>query len=361
MSFTSRTNRWASRVIIILQLVTWNAVGIILLHRGVSTLHRRILETNNVVEVNPPTGLESVVSSTRHEYDLSTEQQLIDQNIEIIIQIDPNRSTSLDDDRNLSELNTIRNERLKNASETILEKQRSTVFLADSLAVSTTDRGTLNSQLKTNHLTKINRRPDDHVEDKDVTVNKISRITRDKELILGNEISNNIHVKKDVTATSDYSESKTEGSVLREEEDLDLAENATRATVVHEMTHETSTLGKGADQDQFTIRTDKSNVNKLSRVNENIATTAVALVSIGAIMLLVGPIVIIMRILDERRQARKLMALPSRSREDLPPTYEQAVLMDEAPRYSTLALNYDRTPPPSPTLSSTYTFSNSTT
>lgn len=51
MSLTSRTNRWASRVIIILQLATWNAVGIVLLHRGVSTLRRKILETNYVVEV----------------------------------------------------------------------------------------------------------------------------------------------------------------------------------------------------------------------------------------------------------------------------------------------------------------------
>ncbi|KYN15685.1 PREDICTED: uncharacterized protein LOC108764785 isoform X2 [Trachymyrmex cornetzi] len=325
MSLTSRTNRWASRVIIILQLVTWNAVGIILLHRGVSTLHKRILETSNVVEVDPPTGLESVVSSTRHEYDLSTQQQPINKNVEII-QIDP----SLGDDTNLSGLIAIRNERLKNASEIFSEKQPSTFFLADPLAVPTT-------------------------ENKDV-MNKISRIARDREHILGNRISNNIHAEEDVTSTSDYSESKIAGSVLRKEEDLDVVENATRATV-----HETSsTLGKEADQDQFTIRTGKSNV-KFSRVNENIATTAVALVSIGAIMLLVGPIVIVMRILDERRQARKLMALPSRSREDLPPTYEQAVLMDEAPRYSTLALNYDRTPPPSPTFSSTYTFSNSAT
>ncbi|XP_018305652.1 uncharacterized protein [Mycetomoellerius zeteki] len=332
MSLTSRTNRWASRVIIILQLVTWNAVGIILLHRGVSTLHRKILETSNVVEVmevDLPTGLESVVSSTRHEYDLSTQQQPIDKNVEII-QMDLDRSSSLNDDTNLSGLSAIKNERLKDASEIFSEKQPSTLFLADPLAVPTT-------------------------EDKDVT-NKISRIARDREHILGNQVSNNIHAEEDITSTSDYSESKTAGSVLREEEDLDLVGNATRATV-----HETSsTLGTEADQDQFTIRKDKSNV-KFSRVNENIATTAVALVSIGAIMLLVGPIVIIMRILDERRQARKLMALPSRSREDLPPTYEQAVLMDEAPRYSTLALNYDRTPPSSPTFSSTYTFSNTAT
>jgi len=276
------------------------------------------------LQVDPPTSLESIVSSTRHEYDLSTQQQPIDKNVEII-QID----SSLDDDTNLSGLTGIRNERLKDASEIFSEKQRSMLFLADPLAVPTTENNVMN---------------------------KISRIARDREHILGNGISNNIPAEEDITSISDYSEYKTTGSVLRKEEDLDLVENATRVTM-----HETSSiLDKEAGQDQFTIRTGKSNV-KFSRVNENIATTAVALVSIGAIMLLIGPIVIIMRILDERRQARKLMALPSRSREDLPPTYEQAVLMDEAPRYSTLALNYDHTPPPSPTFSSTYTFSNSAT
>ncbi|XP_071566821.1 uncharacterized protein [Temnothorax nylanderi] len=355
MSLTSRTNRWASRVIIILQLATWNAVGIVLLHRGVSTLRRRILETSYVVEADLPTGLESVVSSTRRdgsEYDLSTERQSIDKNVEIIIQIDPDGSSPRSD-RNLFGLGAMRNERLKDAFEIASEEQRSTLFLADPLGVPTTVLGTPSSRLR-NHLTETDRRIDDRPENNVVT-SRISRVARDREHILGKEISRSVQEEEDTASILDRSGSiLTKGKEEEEEKEEDFAEegNATRATV-RETTQRTS-------PDQFALwtgKTGKSNV-RFSRVNEDSATTAVALVAIGAIMLLVGPVVVILRILDERRQARKLIALPASAREDLPPTYEQAVLMDEAPRYSTLSLNYDRTPPSSPTLSSTYAFQN---
>ncbi|XP_012535889.1 uncharacterized protein LOC105836417 [Monomorium pharaonis] len=337
MSLTSRTNRWASRVIIILQLVTWNAVGVILLHRGVSTLRRRILETSDVAEVNPPTGLDSVVSSTRsdeNEY-LSTQQGSIDRNVEIIIRIDPDESPLRNGNKNNSGSSAIRSERLKDTFEIVSAEQRPTLFLADALGVPTTARGTPSSRLK-NHLTEIDRRVDDRPEDKDVT-SKISRIARDREHVLDN---GGIIQEDDTSSILDRS--------TEEGEDFDFAENVTRATV-----RETSpVLGEEVDRHRpVAARTGKG--VRLSRVNHDGATMAVGLVVIGAIMLLIGPVVIILRILDERRRARKSIASPARMREDLPPTYEQAVLMDEAPRYSTLDLNYDRTPPPSPTLSST--------
>lgn len=395
MSLTSRTNRWASKVIIILQLVTWNAVGILLLHRGVSTLRRRILETSNVVEAaDPPFGLESIVSTTRRdgsEYNLATRSQLsIDKNVEII-QIDPERSFPRDN-RNLSGLS----ERLKNAFEIVSEEQRSTLFPTDSLVVPTIIQATPASSRLKNHLTENRRHTgDNHFEDKDVT-SKISRIARDREHNLaGKGIgSGSSHVKENVTLISDRSGSRTTGSAVSTEEDVDLARNSGLSerlkTAFEILSKQQPTLFPDEDgvflavpttiqttsasspsihadkktdpqeqQDQFGVSTwtGKSNM-RASRANEDGATTAVALVSIGAIMLLVGPIVIILRVLDERRQARKLIALPTSAREDLPPTYEQAVLMDEAPRYSTLTLNDDHTPPPSPTHSSTYAYSN---
>lgn len=316
----------------------------------ISTYIKLLTRTYNMLftfpQADSPTGLESVVSSTGPEYDLSTQRQSIDKNVEIIIQVDPESSSH--GDRNLPELNAIRSERLRDAFEVVSEEQRSTLFLADPLGISTTVRGTSNSQLE-NRVTEVDRRIGDRPEDK----GRIARIARDREHILDNGISRSVHAGESIP---DSSGSEIAGSVAsREEEEgegLDLAGNATRATV-----RETSSTGsrdEKADNNQFTFWTSKSNV-RFSRVNEDGAKTAVALVAVGAIMLLVGPIVIVLRILDERRQARKLVALPANGREDLPPTYEQAVLMDEAPRYSTLALNYDHTPPPSPTLSS-YTF-----
>lgn len=284
-----------------------------------------------------PTDLESIVSSTRSEYDLSTQRLSIDRNMEIIIQIDSDRS-SPHDKGNLSRLGAIKSERLTDAFEIVSQEQPSTFFFADSLP--TTVPGTSGSQPK-NHLTETDRHIDEG--SKDIITNKISRIIRDREHILGKEISRTVQ-EVDTTSIPDRAEFGITGLTSTKEEGEDLMGNATQATV-HETTRDQS-HGTGKSNTRF------------SRMNMDGATTAVALVAIGAIMLLVGPIVIILRILDERRQARKLIALPANAREDLPPTYEQAVLMDEAPRYSTLALNYDRTPPSSPTLSSTYTFSN---
>ncbi|KAG8041027.1 hypothetical protein G9C98_002015 [Cotesia typhae] len=85
---------------------------------------------------------------------------------------------------------------------------------------------------------------------------------------------------------------------------------------------------------------------RLSHLSGGGAAAAVAMVAVGAVMLVLGPAVIVLRALDERRQERRFLKLSAR--DDLPPTYEQATLMDEAPRYSSLSLNTILGPPPPP-------------
>lgn len=52
MTLTLKTNKWASRLIIILQLTVWSTVSVVLLQKGISSLQKRILETsNNVIKV----------------------------------------------------------------------------------------------------------------------------------------------------------------------------------------------------------------------------------------------------------------------------------------------------------------------
>lgn len=85
---------------------------------------------------------------------------------------------------------------------------------------------------------------------------------------------------------------------------------------------------------------------RLSHLSGGGAAAAVAMVAVGAVMLVLGPAVIVLRALDERRQERRFRKLSGR--DDLPPTYEQATLMDEAPRYSSLSLNTILGPPPPP-------------
>lgn len=74
-----------------------------------------------------------------------------------------------------------------------------------------------------------------------------------------------------------------------------------------------------------------------NRANAGGAAAAIAMVAVGAAMLVVGPMVIVLRALDKRRQERRY--LKSSRWDDQPPTYEQATLMNEVPRYSTLNLN----------------------
>lgn len=85
---------------------------------------------------------------------------------------------------------------------------------------------------------------------------------------------------------------------------------------------------------------------RMTNLSEGGAAAAVAMVAVGAVMLVLGPAVIILRALDEKRQERRFQKLSGQ--DDLPPTYEQATLMDQAPRYSTLSLNTILGPPPPP-------------
>ncbi|XP_072766919.1 uncharacterized protein [Anoplolepis gracilipes] len=349
MSLTLRTNRWASRIIIILHLVVWNAVGIILLQKGVSTLQKRILEPGHIIETNSSISLsiESTITSIKrveNEYDValavSAQQQLIDQNEKIIIRIDP--ESSVRNDRNYRGLNVIRNEFEITSDE---EESRSTLFRSNPFGNSTTDGQKLRVG---NHLTEVNRI--DHPESKSAS-SKISRTTRDREHILDNKISKKNHVEENVTRS--VSESKEEGN----------RENANKGKDLNSVENVSSRELKFFTRENIGHQVMNDSLQKTSRIkfsHNSGAATAVIMVAIGAIMLLVGPIVIILRILDERKQARKLHALSAAAREDLPPTYEQAVFSSEAPRYSTLALNDDDSslPPSSPPPSPTCVFSN---
>ncbi|KAM0725959.1 hypothetical protein ACS0PU_008040 [Formica fusca] len=337
MSLTLRTNRWASRIIIILHLVIWNAVGIILLQKGVSILRKRMLETGHIIETNSSIGLsiESITSikSAENEYDLaiaSAQQQLINRNGKIIIRIDP--ELSLRNDRNYPELNAIRNE-----FEIASEEQRSALFPSNSFENSTTDGQKLRVE---NHFTKINR-IDDHPENKSAS-SKILRIARDREHIFS-KILKNIHTEENITRIGSISESKEEENRDAKRKDLNSVENKPKSFTRENTGHQAMNSSLW-----------RSNSDRIKFSNKGGAATAITMVTIGAIMLLVGPVVIILRILDERKQARKLHALSAAVREDLPPSYEQAVFSSEAPRYSSLALNDDSslpsTPPPSPTL-----------
>lgn len=337
-----RTNRWASRIIIILHLIIWNAVGIVLLKKGISTLQRGMLETNHIIETN--SSIESTTFSikrTGNEFDLtiiSTQEQLIDQNEKIIIRIDP--ESSLNNDRRHPKLNEIR-QALMNELEIAFEEQERS-------ALSNPFENPINNDknLRTveNNLTEVNHHP----ESKNAS-DKISRIVRDREHTFNERISENLYAdKENVTSFESSSESKE-----NEDEDGENLNSSAEDATTKLFTENNRVASSNNNNNNYILQRSRSN-SRIKFSQNGGAVTAVAMVSIGVIMLLVGPIVIILRVLDEKRQARKLHALSAAAREDLPPSYEQAVFSSEAPRYSTLVLNDDddSSPPPSPTLTS---------
>lgn len=284
--------------------------------------------------------IESTITSIKraeNEYlDLaivSAQHPLIDRNEKIIIRVDS--ESSVRNGRNYPGSNVIKNE-------IVSKEQRSAhLFLSNSFGNSTTDGQKLQIG---NYLTEVNRRID-HPENKNSS-SKVSRLARDREYFLGDRISKNIHAEENVTGS--VSESKEEGNRDAKEKSLNSVEDVSRKPKF--FTREN--IGQQVTNNSF-----RRNGSRIRFSHNSGAVTAVAMVAIGAIMLLIGPIVIILRILDERKQARKLHALSVAAREDLPPTYEQAVFSSEAPRYSTLALNDDNSLPSSPPPSPTFVFS----
>jgi len=188
----------------------------------------------------------------------------------------------------------------------------------------------------------------DNLEGKN-TSSKVLRIIRDKEHVLGNRSSRITHAGEDViTRPSEFVPepvSQKEENSNATERETDFVESASRSTTRKPWLQKSSVRGKTGDQIASTLGRSKSRTS-FSRLSDGGATTAIAMVVIGVIMLLLGPLVIVLRILDERKQARKLVALSAAVREDLPPAYEQVVFMSEAPRYSTLSLNDDYSSPP---------------
>lgn len=273
--------------------------------------------------------IESTITSIRraeNEYlaIVSGQDQLIDRNEKIIIRVDP--ESSVRNGRNYPGLNVIKNE-----FEIASKEQRSTLFLSNPFENSTTDGQKL--------------RIENHRENKSSS-SKTSRIARDREYFLDDKTSKNTDAKENVTGS--VSESKEEGNRDAKEKDLNS---------VNDVSREPKFFARENSDRQVTNSSLRRSSSRIRFSHNSGAVTAVAMVAIGAIMLLIGPIVIILRILDERKQARKLHALSAAAREDLPPTYEQAVFSSEAPRYSSLALNDDNSLPSSPPPSPTFVFS----
>lgn len=215
-------------------------------------------------------------------------------------------------------------------SEETKEDQRLT--LPNSLKISTTNQEASNSSQMANRLLAIDERDPNG---KSIS-NRILGIAYDK------IVSHGISEKKDL-ATLEESASRSiseEENHYAERKDIDFMKNKLRLTT-SSPAREKPVTSDVLMSDSFWRRKDEAQLSH--RVSAGGAAMAVAMITIGTIMLLLGPAVIVLRLLDKRRQARKSqneLSDDATWQEDLPPSYEQVVLMnEETPRYSSLGLN----------------------
>ena len=135
-----------------------------------------------------------------------------------------------------------------------------------------------------------------------------------------------------IPPTSNENPYETENTIINNsvinQIDFDQTTNLIRLTERNFFEHEhNENIEKDKDET-------KSRRRPVNRVGTAIAITMLA---IGVVMLLIGPLIVIIRTFNNRRRTREM--LKSRCYNDRPPTYEEATLMDETPRYSTLQLD----------------------
>ncbi|XP_046739470.1 uncharacterized protein LOC124407408 isoform X2 [Diprion similis] len=225
MSLTAGANRWASKVVIILQLAAWSAVGIVLLQKGVSSMHKAA-DVRNATQLNNTVTVSNLMM----------------------------KKIASEEDRSENE-----------SSSSSLEGESEEKWNPGSVKSKTYDLGS-----------KIKVIEEGSAED---------ALPQDKKKPTNND------------ASKEFTPGHKSGN---------------------------------ASETRWNLRT--SNI-----AGGGTAAAAVAMIAVGAVMLVLGPAVILLRTLDDRRQERRFLKLSAQ--DDLPPSYEQATLMDEAPRYSTLSLN----------------------
>ncbi|XP_078033504.1 uncharacterized protein LOC144468142 [Augochlora pura] len=281
MSLIAQTNKWTPKLIIMFQLTVWTVVGIILLRKGVKSL-RDIQDTlrNDTADTQ-----ERI--ARRNEKDLIQESS-ITENRHRIVEIAA-RQSDIPVDRNSSEAfkqNGIWSSRKSYAS-----------YQANNIAIK--KRITIDRKQDPRGIRAI----------QSLTVRASNE---DKEEQAKNKTESVIHDVTTFDTTNLY----------------DRNENA-----LFQLKHSGST--------NFSRLTNIDNIDhKLQRapVNRIGVAVAITMLAIGVVMLLLGPLIVILRAYSDRRRSTQIF-LKSRCHTDRPPTYEEVVLMDQAPRYSTLQLD----------------------
>ncbi|XP_034940533.1 uncharacterized protein [Chelonus insularis] len=334
MAMTSGTNKWASRAVVILQLAAWSAVGIVLLQKGVSSLQKES-EPRNISQIIP------ISSPSFHPSE--------DKDLSVIPIISEHTKVK----ENPNPQNSILSEKLQGGG---INRD----VLADKSKVNAPGTLEFNEEIDgPKVLESVDPLAKEELEkQKEILeeINNLKKTVKQKkvddtykkdtdELIPSNKSKGFSSIKLvDNKNLLNSSAADQENQRVSEKTD-DVSLKSTHVNIFQTEDHlENKTVPASSTSKPSVWETRRR--LRLSHLSGGGAAAAVAMVAVGAVMLVLGPAVIVLRALDERRQERRFQKLAAR--DDLPPTYEQATLMDEAPRYSSLSLNTILGPPPPP-------------
>ncbi|OAD51910.1 hypothetical protein WN48_03825, partial [Eufriesea mexicana] len=308
MSLYIKMNKWAPKLTIIFQLTIWSIVGIILLQKGAISLCERTKAQNDTINIQE-------------------------------------KFTTWNEDKLFTEINITEN-RLKIINFRI-ESQRKNVTIDHS---NTTSKKQWPRDLYTSHTTSSIGNG----------ISKIISMIKDQTAIRHDYEARNVYA---IQTSSIHSNNKNEVEKINHKKNviIPLAFNedsyGRENTMINNSTSSVSFEFKDFGSTNF-IRLNERNLfehenneisykdvgnnkseTKSQRLPINRVGTAIAIImlAIGVVMLLLGPLIIIIRTFNNRRRTRKI--LKSRCYNDQPPTYEEATLMDQAPKYSTLHLD----------------------
>ncbi|XP_053976751.1 uncharacterized protein LOC128875304 [Hylaeus volcanicus] len=305
MSFSTKANRWSPKLIIGFQLTIWSIVGIVLLQKGAISLYgTKEAERNDTTDTqerltrwNEKKSIrDSSIAEKRHrivEHEIATRQKdVILSNLDVAAQNGQWPSKQVD------------SYRMDNTG--VTKKSPMISKLTTNRKQDTRDIRAIQAQ--TFHQTNKNEE------------GKVDR--KEKHIVALNLDENPYDMEKIATSNNGSSNSLKFDDTGSNFLTLDEKKFFEHQSIPYEA------AGIGKNQTQSA----RSPVNRVG------AAVAIIMLAIGIVMLLLGPLIVILRAFADRRRTRQML-LKSRCRIDQPPTYEEATLMDQAPRYSSLQLD----------------------
>ncbi|CAK9807332.1 hypothetical protein ANTQUA_LOCUS5159 [Anthophora quadrimaculata] len=298
MPLSIQVNKWAPKLTIIFQLTIWSIVGIILLQKGVISLCEKTKARNDTVAIQ-----EKAVVRWNEEESNGNRSQVVKFQIGTPLKNNtPDRTDDVTSNEQWPRKLYIFH-RTSNAGREIFK------------AISMIDKK--RTMIHQNHDARDVR----SIQTPTIYTNK-----KDENAIVTLTSNENHYDQQNTTmennTTSVSFKLKNSGSV-------NIVTLDKRNFFKHEIDE---TLHEGAENNKSETKS-----RRRSPVNRIGAAIALIMLAIGVVMLLLGPLIVIIRAFSNRRRTREM--LKTRCYNDQPPTYEEATLMDQAPRYSTLQLD----------------------